>query len=191
LNDIIVSKEGKGILYYTLSYAYRLKGPQPARNEGFTIKRKVRNAEKNRDIVTYESRPEDQISVEAGEILEVILEFKVPQMGYHLVIDDPVPAGLEAIDASLKTTSTRYDAPSQQQRRDRLEYSWSPINHTELRDERVALFSDAIQAGVYTYRYLLRATTSGTFLWPAARISLMYEPEQFGTCAEGFIEVED
>ena len=130
----------------------------------------------------------------AGDILEVILEFKVPQTGYHLVIDDPIPAGLEVIDASLKTTSSRYNAPSQQRqtrgRSDARGYSWSPINHTELRDERVALFADAVQAGNYTYRYLLRATTAGTFLWPAAKISLMYEPEQFGTCSEGFVEVE-
>jgi uncharacterized protein YfaS (alpha-2-macroglobulin family) len=109
------------------------------------------------------------------------------------VIDDPIPAGLEAIDASLKTTSTRYGSPSQSRQtrgRDDDWWSWgNPINHTELRDDRVALFGDEVRPGKYTYSYMVRATTSGTYLWPAAKISLMYEPEQFGTCAEGFVSV--
>jgi uncharacterized protein YfaS (alpha-2-macroglobulin family) len=195
ISDILVSKEGEGILYYTLSYAYRLKGPQPARNEGFSVKRTVRDADRDRDLMTYEDDPRDPLEVKAGDILEIVLEFRVPQTGYHLVIDDPIPAGLEAIDASLKTTSSRYDAPSRQRqtrsRSDAYGYSWSPINHTELRDDRVALFAEVVQPGNYTYQYMVRATTAGTFLWPAARISLMYEPEQFGSCSEGFVEVKE
>ena len=195
LNEITVSKEGKGTLYYTLSYTYRLKGPQPARREGFSIKRTVKNQEQDKEIVSYQDDPQREVEISAGDILEVILEFNVPQTGYHLVIDDPIPAGLEAIDASLKTTSTRYDAPSQRRRSrgrdDARGYSRAPVNHTELRDERVALFANMVRPGIYTYSYMLRATSAGRYLWPAAKISLMYEPEQFGTCAEGFIKVEE
>ncbi|MFQ6093306.1 MAG: hypothetical protein ACE5OR_11665, partial [bacterium] len=169
------------------------RGPQIARHEGFSIKRKIKNTETNREIVRYEDEPPGEVEIRAGDVLEVELEFSVPQTGYHLIIDDPTPAGLEAIDASLKTTSTRYSSPSQS--RVTRGYStvygyWgNPINHTELRDDRVALFADAVRPGIYKYTYLLRATTSGIFLWPGARISLMYEPEQFGTCAEGFVNV--
>jgi uncharacterized protein YfaS (alpha-2-macroglobulin family) len=193
LNDITISKDGSGYLYYTLSYSYRLKGPQAARKEGFSIKRTVSNSETDKDIVTYADDPPGQIEVKAGDVLDVELEFSVKQTGYHLVIDDPIPAGLEAIDASLKTTSSRYEAPSQRRRSRGWDkaygYYGNPINHTELRDDRVALFADAVRPGIYTFRYLLRATTSGVFFWPGAKISLMYEPEQFGTCAEGFISV--
>jgi uncharacterized protein YfaS (alpha-2-macroglobulin family) len=195
LNEISASKEGEGTLYYTLSYTYRLKGPQPARQEGFSIKRTVRNKDRDKEIVSYQNEPQQEVEIDAGDILEIILEFKIPQTGYHLVIDDPIPAGLEAIDASLKTTSTRYDAPSQKRRTrgrdDARGYPWAPVNHTELRDERIALFANVVRPGIYTYRYLLRATSAGTYMWPAAKISLMYEPEQFGTCAEGFIQVEE
>jgi len=195
LNEITVSKDGKGTLYYTLSYTYRMKEPQPARHEGFSIKRMVRDQERDKEIVIYQDDPQKEVEVNSGDILEVVLEFNVPQTAYHLVIDDPVPAGMEAIDASLKTTSTRYDFPSQQRQSrgydDAFGYYGSPINHTELRDERVALFGDAVRPGIYTYRYLLRATSGGRYMWPAAKISLMYEPEQFGTCAEGMIVVEE
>ena len=192
-SDIEIAKDGRGYLYYSLSYSYRLKGPQVSRKEGFSIKRSVSNSETDKQIVTYADEPPEQIEVKAGDVLNVELEFSVLQTGYHLVIDDPIPAGLEAIDASLKTTSSRYETPSQSRisrgRDDAYGYYGNPINHTELRDDRVALFADAVRPGIYKFRYLLRATTSGVFFWPGAKVSLMYEPEQFGTCAEGFISV--
>ncbi len=189
LNDVLISKEGQGRLYYTLSYAYRLKGPQPARKEGFSIKRTLRRKESGDVLVTFENQTPAPVKIKAGEVLEVELEYSAPQTGYHLVIDDPIPAGLEAIDASLKTTSARYESP-RQRRVTRGGYGRNPVNHTELRDDRVMLFADEVRPGIYQYRYLLRATTPGMFFWPGARISLMYEPEQFGTCAEGFVRVE-
>jgi alpha-2-macroglobulin len=193
LNDIEIMKDGKGRLYYILSYSYRLKGAQTARQEGFSIKRSVKNTETGKILANYENEPPGELDIKAGDVLEIELEYSVPQTGYHVVIDDPIPAGLEAIDASLKTTSTRYGSPSQSRQTrggDDDWWSWgNPINHTELRDDRVALFGDMVRPGKYTYRYMVRATTSGTYLWPAAKISLMYEPEQFGTCAEGFVSV--
>ncbi|MFQ6043896.1 MAG: alpha-2-macroglobulin, partial [Candidatus Poribacteria bacterium] len=194
LNDIDISKVGNGHLYYLLNYSYRLKGPQPARMEGFSIKRTVTNKETGQVIATYEKEPLEQVEINAGDVLEIELEFSVPQTGYHLVIDDAIPAGLEAIDTSLKTTSTRYDMNSYQRANrgydDAYGYWGNPINHTELHDDRVALFADAIRPGIYRYRYLLRATSSGIFFWPGARAFLMYEPEQFGTSAEGVVSVK-
>jgi uncharacterized protein YfaS (alpha-2-macroglobulin family) len=187
-SDILVSMDGKGRLYYILSYSYHLKGAQQARQEGFSISRTVKNRETGKTMVTFENEPPAEINFKAGDVLEIELSYNVPQAGYHLVIDDPLPAGCEAIDASLKTTSARYE--TEQGMSNRYTRDWNYINHTEMHDDRVAMFADMIPAGIYTYRYLVRATTSGTFLWPAARVSLMYEPEQFGTCAEGFITIE-
>ncbi len=190
LNDMLISKDGSGNLYYTLSYIYRLKGAQPARQEGFSIKRTVKRKDTGKLLLTYQNDPPEKLQLKAGDVLEVELEFLVPQNSYNMVIDDPIPAGLEAIDASLKTTSSRYDRRSDERtREDSYQYWGNPINHTELRDDHVALFADAVRPGIYKYQYLLRATTAGSFLWPASRISLMYEPEQFGTCAEGEVTV--
>jgi uncharacterized protein YfaS (alpha-2-macroglobulin family) len=187
LSKIELSKKGSGYLYYVLSYSYRLKGAMVSRNEGFTIKRTVRNKDTGKLIAEYKNRPLGPVNIKAGDVLEIELEFKVNQTSYHLVIDDPIPSGLEAIDASFVTTSTRYNIDSQE--RTTRGGTWNPINHTELRDDRVALFSDMVRPGIYKYKYLLRATTSGYFLWPCAKVSLMYEPEQFGTSSEGFIEI--
>ena len=195
-NTIDITKEGDGDLYYILSYAYRLKGPQSARMQGFTVKRTVRNRDSGEVLMTYSEQPAEELALEPGDVLEIELEYTVKQSGYHMIIDDPIPAGLEGIDASLKTTSSRHQVDSQGgNRRTTRGYdsdhwaSRSPINHTELRDDRVMLYAQQVRPGVYTYKYLLRATTSGEFLWPGARASLMYEPEEFGSSAEGYVKV--
>ena len=188
-NKIKISKKGQGYLYYVLSYSYRLKGAQSSRDEGLTIKRTVKNKDTGKLIGKYEKNPLSPLTIKAGTVLEVELEFKVNQTSYHLVIDDPIPPGLEAIDASLKTTSSRYDIEPMS--RTTIGGSWNPINHTEMRDDRIALFADMVRPGIYKYKYLIRATTSGYFLWPCSKVSLMYEPEQFGTSSEGFIEISD
>ena len=50
----------------------------------------------------------------------------------------------------------------------------------ERHDDSVKLFADEIEAGVYHYKYMARATTPGVFELPGATATLMYEPEQFG-----------
>ncbi len=197
LNTIDIAKEGSGDLYYTLSYSYRLKGPQSARQEGFTVKRTVRNRDSGEMLVSYGDDPAERLDIKPGDVLEVELEYTAKQTGYHMILDDPIPAGLEGIDASLKTTSSRHrNRPQSGNNRRARGYDddrWSsrnPINHTELRDDRVVLYASQIRPGTYSYKYLLRATTSGVFLWPGATASLMYEPEEFGSSSEGFVKVE-
>jgi uncharacterized protein YfaS (alpha-2-macroglobulin family) len=188
-NDVLIRKQGKGTLYYTLHYSYRLQGPQTARDQGLRITRTVKNADSGDLIAKYEETPAELAAVKAGDVLEVELQYTVRQTGYHVVIDDPLPAGVEGIDTSLKTTGARNEDSSPQRRRSAPGYHPSPVNHPEMRDDRVVLVADQVDPGVYQYKYMARATTSGHFLWPAAKIELMYEPEQFGTCSEGMINI--
>ena len=53
-------------------------------------------------------------------------------------------------------------------------------NHTEIRDERVQIFADRLRSGGWSYTYLARATTPGTFTLAPARAEQMYSPENFG-----------
>ena len=45
-----------------------------------------------------------EIAVDQGDILRVRLRVVVPNAREFLVLDEPLPAGLEAVDASLRTT---------------------------------------------------------------------------------------
>ena len=49
-----------------------------------------------------------------------------------------------------------------------------------MRDDRTALFASYLPAGVYTYSYLARATTPGTYSVLPAQARLSYSPDVFG-----------
>jgi len=189
-SDLSVAKKGKGTLYYTLRYSYKLLGPQPPRMEGFYVERKISRFD------AAKAKTADQESLKdipLGQVVVVDLTVIVPQAANRFVIDDPLPAGLEPIDTSLKTTSKRYETEENEQGEERNEGGWrfnyNPFNHVERHDEGVKLFADDIAAGVYHYRYLARATTPGVFELPGTTATLMYEPEQFGRSAEGTFSV--
>ncbi len=78
-----------------------------------------------------------------------------------VAIDDPIPAGCEAIDPALTSGEqsiarevTTYNRPQ------------SP-SHREFCDNRVLHFYNDMPAGVYKIRYLLKPATPGRFIWPA------------------------
>jgi len=99
-----------------------------------------------------------------------------------VVIDDPLPAGLEAVDASLATSSRTLDvdARGSEPSADGFRTTWS---RRELRDDRVLFFADEMPPGLYRFRYLARATTLGRFVAPPTAVSEMYQPEVFARTA--------
>ena len=91
----------------------------------------------------------------------------------RLVIEDPLPAGFEAVDASFRTTSTAVSAQAD---------SWAIDSQTIYRDKVIA-FAQHLGPGVYDVHYLVRSVTPGTFRWPGAKAYLQDAPEQFGRSA--------
>ena len=54
------------------------------------------------------------------------------------------------------------------------------FEHQNLRDERVEAFSSLLWEGVWSYSYVARATTLGSYVVPPAKAEEMYAPETFG-----------
>src|SRR5690606_18691507 len=101
------------------------------------------------------------------------------------VIDDPLPAGLEAVDTRLATTSAHLDVDAVRRRPSDHDRAAGTAEETgwyrrEVRDDRVLFFADRLAAGVHRYRYLARATAHGAFVVPPTRAEEMYAPEVFG-----------
>jgi uncharacterized protein YfaS (alpha-2-macroglobulin family) len=198
--EVAVGKDGRGTLHWTMAYAHRLEGPQMARSEGFSVTRTLRDPKTGAVLATYGAEAPPVVTLKSGDVVEILLEFLVPQSSFHLVVDDPIPAGVEPVDTSLKTTSQRYresegeggsEAEEGEPREGAYRGYWhNPFIHRELHDDRVVLVAPAIQPGVYRYRYLVRVITPGAYLWPGTNVALMYEPEQFARGAEGPCAVE-
>jgi hypothetical protein len=137
--------------------------------------------------------------VAASDLVLVDLTVVTPTPREFVVIDDPLPAGLEAINQDLTTTAAWLRAPAtggeegapsceecEESGRDALAHGrgfGESAVRRELRDDRVLFFADHLPAGMFHYRYLARATTLGRFVVPPTRAEQMYSPEVFGRTA--------
>jgi len=134
-------------------------------------------------------------SVAAGEVVRVRLRITIPEDRGMVVLDDPLPAGLEAVDLSLRTVSPfASDLLSPKPENGEQEgygawywgYGswdsgmWSAFDHTEIRDDRVVYFARRLWRGSYNATYLARATTAGRFVSAPAQAEEMYNPGVHG-----------
>jgi uncharacterized protein YfaS (alpha-2-macroglobulin family) len=129
--------------------------------------------------------------VKAGAKVRVKLTMVAPSRRYHVALVDPLPAGLEPLNPALATTgSIPHDPASQKSRGDW--WSWSSLwyEHQNLRDERAEASTSLLWPGVYSYSYVARATTHGTFIAPPTKAEEMYSPETFGRSSTHKVIVE-
>lgn len=178
-----VIKSGSGPLYYSMSLETWSAAPQEAARHGLAVERRIQRLDPN-------GAPRGQrtqvgggtIELEPGDLVQVTLRVQTPTDRHYVVVDDALPAGLEAVNMAFETTA-RYDV-------DRQEHVWwGSFNHQEMRDDRVLLFADYMNRGEHTYTYLARATTPGTFVYPPARAEMMYQPETNGRTATATLRV--
>jgi Large extracellular alpha-helical protein len=167
-------KDGTGRLYYGLRMKYYLKEESKAKEEGFAVVKTIESEENPGKPLT---------TIKTGSILKVTLQIATNQTRNFVVVDDPVPAGLEIINTSFQTTANNLS-------REGIERSEYVFSHRELKDDRVLLFANYMRAGVHTFTYLVRATSFGTFAMPSTRAEGMYEPEVFGQTASKTIVIE-
>ena len=174
-HDLILQKSGKGTLHYLVAYRYRLQGNQPGRFNGLRVVREIRRAGGDkalRKLSLYAS--DEPLTVETGQVYDIGLEIITDHPVDRVVITDPLPAGFEAVDASLQTA-----APSLQAQGD----SWE-VGFKSIYRDRVVAYGDRLEPGVYSLHYLVRSVTPGRFLWPGAEVHLQYAPEEFGRTAD-------
>jgi len=173
-----IAKKGQGRFYYETRMTYAPQMPLGARDEGFTV---------YKTISDIEGRPLE--AIQAGDLVVVTLQVVTPQERLHVVLEDPLPAGLEAVNPDFVIESR------EQQRRlagfsDQKRWWWRGFNHIEMHDNRVLLFADSLLPGIHTHRYLARALTFGTFQIPGTKIEEMYAPEVFGRSGEMVIRIQ-
>ena len=116
-----------------------------------------------------------------GDLVEVRLTLQVPAESWYVTVEDPLPAGLEALNERLGTTShaaAAYEEPA---------FFWQELgyNRKDVRDDRVTFFFTRLEPGRHVVRYLARAVTAGDFMALPAEAYLMYEPEVWSRSAGG------
>ena len=133
----------------------------------------------SREYFTLDNPKKPITEIKRGELVKVRLTVVVPSAVHYIVINDPLPAGMEALDASLATDTAVPSSYTAQDYKDR-GWGWWYFSHIELRDEKVVLSADYLPAGTYVYTYLARASSEGTFNIIPPTASEFYFPDVGG-----------
>ncbi|HEY0545192.1 MAG TPA: alpha-2-macroglobulin family protein [Pyrinomonadaceae bacterium] len=186
--NLVLSKEGAGRLYYRLGMQYAPTSLKLAPADyGFTVERVYEAVDNPADV----RRDADGTwHIKAGVKVRVRLTMVTPTRRYHVALVDPLPAGLEPLNPALAVTgSVPRDEKDENAKRGW--WWWQQwFEHQNMRDERVEAFTSLLWEGVYNYSYVARATTPGTFVVPPTKAEEMYHPETFGRGASDKVVVE-
>jgi uncharacterized protein YfaS (alpha-2-macroglobulin family) len=168
-----------GTLHYAVTYRYRIAGPQRGQLEGLRITRLVHPAGTALTAATMGlallALPVD---LHAAQVFDIELQVITDHPIDRVQITDPLPAGMEAVDTSFKTTNAV--APAQ---------SWQ-IDDQQIFHDRIEAYADHLGPGIYVLHYLARTVTPGTFAWPGADVRLIDRPEEFGRTATASLHVQ-
>ena len=186
--DLILSKDGPGRLYYRLGMQYAPTDLNLDPLEmGFVIERRYEGVDDAEDVFQDEN---GVWHIKAGARVMVKITMVADNRRYHVALVDPLPAGLEIINPALAVSQSIPQDPTSPEYR----YGWwwwgSWYEHQNMRDDRAEAFTSLLWDGVYEYTYIARATTPGTFIVPPAKAEEMYSPEVFGRSGSDWVIVK-
>jgi uncharacterized protein YfaS (alpha-2-macroglobulin family) len=183
--EISLSVSGNTALLYLLDLTFpRMDYARSGHSNGFKIDKTITPIEGGK-------------TVKVGDVVRVDVSFDTGFRNLeYVVLDDPLPAGLMAINSALKTE----EQPRGRQEEERGywnywdgewgAYRFQP-NHFELREDRVLAFRDRIWwGGKFRYSYFARAVLAGEFVLPSTKVQLMYEPDVAGYTPVGRLVIE-
>jgi len=193
---LTLKRDGQGRIYYAASLHYAPKTlPTTPINVGLTIHREY-SVERHGEWVLLQS----PMQLQQGELVRVDLYLSLPAARNFVVVDDPVPGGLEPVNRQLATAST-VDADQAKmiyakqafwyRHNDWRSYGYSrwSFYHQELRHHAAQFYSEYLPAGRYHLSYVAQAIAPGEFTVLPTRAEEMYDPEVFGQGVPGILKI--
>lgn len=158
---VILDRDGRGRVYYRLGMTWAVPGDAPPRSQGLTVQREIRGED---GVVAP-----DALVAGRRYAIDVTVQAVAPL--HHVVVEVPLPGGLEAIDLGLGGGRAARALPRIQA---------ASIRHQEIHADRVLLFADQLPPGATTHTVLVLATAPGRYTLPGAVAEAMYSPEVRG-----------
>ena len=185
--QVVIERKGKGRLYYSTRMTFApLEEHATRSNAGIDIRREYSVEREGKWVLL-----ENTSVIRRGELVRVDIFLSLPTSRNFVVVDDPVPGGLEPVNRDLATTSS-IDA-------DKVEFKasggswwfnysdWHSFNvsrwsfyHKELRHDSVRFYSEYLMPGNYRLSYTAQAIAEGEFVKMPAQAGEMYDPDVFG-----------
>jgi uncharacterized protein YfaS (alpha-2-macroglobulin family) len=163
---LLLSKQSTNRLYTTVSIEARTpETPQPRQDRGFSL-------ERHYDRLDDDNQLRDTNELRVGDRVLVTLHVNVHERAKYMVIDDPLPANLEAINPEFHTQEARSSGTE--------DGAWWMSDYREIRKDRCLSFANFVEPGTYVLRYLARVRAAGTVTAPPAKAEEMYHSERCG-----------
>lgn len=209
VGNIWLKKSGDLPLFYNIALNYTFKTEDIyALSRGIGISRDYFKYDKNLYETQKGSPLADGCKV--GDVIDTRIRLYLPQDTYYLILEDYLPAGFEAVNPTLLTsgdaiftimkigqaslaqppanpeeggipgfTQTDYEQMLGSINYDYYNYPFYYPRY-EFHDDRVTMYIDFLEKGVYEIHYLSRATLPGSFNVIPAQAYEMYFPEVYG-----------
>lgn len=194
--DLKIQREGAGQLYYGVSLSYTpLEMKREPVNAGIEIQREYTVNRDGKWMVL-----QSPMEIANGETVRVDVYVSLPAERYFVVVEDPVPGGLEPVNKDLATSVSVTQAPDESaypedsfMRRfgDWLTYGRSRFGfyHTEVRHNVVRFYSERLAAGRYHLVYTAQAIAPGEFTILPVSSEEMYNADVFGKGTPAILRV--
>ncbi|MDY0221174.1 MAG: MG2 domain-containing protein [Desulfobacterium sp.] len=182
---LTVEKKGEGRLYFQALMAYAPKTPpEKSLNAGISVERRVWVEENGKPV-----RLHDPVILNPGDLVRVDLLVSPGGARNFVIVEDPVPGGLEPVNRSFATSSAV--EPGMDEADPDFLRGQHHFYHRELTHGSVRFYSERVPPGSYRLSYTAQAISRGHFAWPAVRAMEMYDTDIFGRGVETLLVVAE
>ncbi len=181
-SEVRVVKRGRGMLYVSTTVVHYTNDEQTAAQSSPQLKL-TREYLRLRVLENEKGQPAWKLEPLAGDVHSgdlIVSRLRVEgEPARYLMIEDPIPAGCEQVEA-VSGIDLNYN-----------EHDWSDwYSAREFRDQKAVFFLNYF-SGKATYQYAMRVEVPGQFRIAPARVEQMYQPEVQANAASGALTILD
>jgi hypothetical protein len=174
-NRLVISRTaGPGNLYYTAHLTAYLPVPEvKALDRGIIVSRKY----------SLLSDPDNNpiTSAAVGDAVQVAVTIIAPNDLHYVVVEDPLPAGADAVNPYLQTAPQVGTQVSLSRERPLSRgWGWWWFSNVEMRDEKVVLYATYLPRGTYQFNYVIYPGLAGDYNVIPTTAQEFYFPEVYG-----------
>jgi uncharacterized protein YfaS (alpha-2-macroglobulin family) len=187
----IQREEGLGRLYYraVLKVNRPVEDVEPI-NAGMQIERVYCETEATKDCL-----PLSALQLDSDQPITARLTLVLPHDSHYVMVEDFIPAGMEILNRSLKTSEQGIDSTTVEVQFDDSDpfaegWGWWLFNEPQIRDDGILFSADSLPAGTYILTYTLIPLQAGEYRVLPAHAWESFFPEVQGTSAGAIFEIK-
>lgn len=138
--------------------------------------------------------PVTTLQLTSDQTLTAQLTLVLPKDSYYVMVEDSIPAGMEILDRSLKSSQQAIDSSDAEVQFDNRDpfangWGWWLFHEPQVREDSILFTADYLPAGTYVLTYTLVPLQAGEYRVLPAHAWEAFFPEVQGTSAGALFEI--